>query len=81
MPMDRITDRADARLEPARLAPSAVNSQPWFFTHEGSTIHVWCSKKGSPLNAGVALAHLYVSAEDTFRFSKRENMAELSGYV
>ena len=30
-PMEQIADKADSRLEPARLAPSAVNSQPWFF--------------------------------------------------
>lgn len=45
-PMEQITDRADPRLEAARLAPSAVNSQPWYFTHEGDTLHVHCSKKG-----------------------------------
>ena len=43
-PMEQIADIADPRLEPARLAPSAVNSQPWFFAHEGDTIHVWCSR-------------------------------------
>lgn len=51
--MEQITDRPDAKLEPARLAPSAVNSQPWFFAHEGDTIHVWCSKKGRRLDADV----------------------------
>ena len=29
-PMEQITDKPDPRLEPARLAPSAVNNQPWF---------------------------------------------------
>ena len=33
-PMEQITDKSDPSLEPARLAPSAVNSQPWFFAHE-----------------------------------------------
>ena len=80
-PMDQITDKPDPRLEPARLAPSAVNSQPWFFAHEGDTIHVWCSKKGSRLDAGIALAHLYVSNEDTFRFFKADQAADLPGYA
>ena len=79
--MEQITDRPDAKLEPARLAPSAVNSQPWFFTHEGDTIHVWCSKKGSRLDAGIALAHLYVSNEDTFRFFHADHIADLPGYT
>ena len=75
-----ITDKADPRLEPARLAPSAVNSQPWYFTHEGDTIHVWCSKKGSPLDAGIALAHLYVANEETFRFFRAEAPTPVAGY-
>jgi len=80
-PMEQITDKADPRLEPARLAPSAVNSQPWFFTHEGDTIHVHCSKKGSPLDAGIALAHLYAANEETFRFFKTDYIAGLPGYT
>jgi len=80
-PMEQITDKADSRLEPARLAPSAVNSQPWFFAHEGDTIHVWCSKKGSRLDAGITLAHLYVSNEDTFRFFHADHIADLPGYT
>ena len=75
--MEQITDKADPRLEPARLAPSAVNSQPWYFAHEGDTIHVWCSRKGSPLDVGIALAHLFVSNEDTFRFFKTDNVTDL----
>ena len=79
-PMEQITDKPDARLEPARLAPSAVNSQPWFFVHEGENIHVWCSKKGSRLDAGIALAHLYVANKETFKFFKADHIAELPGY-
>ena len=79
-PMEQITDKPDPRLEPARLAPSAVNSQPWYFTHEGDTIHVCCSKKGSRLDAGIALAHLYVANADTFRFFKADQTADLPGY-
>ena len=79
--MEQITDSPNPRLEPARLAPSAVNSQPWFFAHEGETIHVWCSKKGSRLDAGIALTHLYVSSADTFRFFKADQTADLPGYA
>ena len=78
--MEQITDLADPRLEAARLAPSAVNSQPWFFAHEGETIHVWCSQKGSRLDAGIALAHLYVSNEGTFRFFRADHVTDLPGY-
>jgi len=79
--MEQITDKPDPRLEPARLAPSAVNSQPWFFAHEGETIHVWCSKKGSRLDAGIALAHLYVANEESFHFFKAKQMTDSSGYT
>ena len=78
--MGQITDQPDPSLEPARLAPSAVNSQPWYFTHEGDIIHVHCSRKGSKLDAGIALAHLYVSNTETFRFFKAEHMTSLPGY-
>ena len=80
-PMEQITDKPDPRLEPARLAPSAVNSQPWYFTHEGEAIHVWCSKKGNRLDAGIALAHLCVSNGERFRFFKADQPADLPGYT
>ena len=79
--MEQITDKPDPRLEPARLAPSAVNSQPWFFAHEGDIIHVYCSKKDSRLDTGIALAHLYVSNGDAFRFFKAEYITDLPGYT
>ena len=79
--MKKITDREDPRLEPARLAPSAVNSQPWFFTHEGDAIHVHCIRKGYRLDTGIAMAHLYVANIEHFRFFKAENVAEISGYA
>ena len=75
----QISDIHDPRLEPARLAPSAANSQPWQFTHEGNTIHVHCSRFGSRLDAGIALAHQYVANEETFRFFRTENAAAVPG--
>ena len=79
-PMEKITDRLDPRLEPARLAPSAVNSQPWYFTHDGDTIHIYCNKKGTRMDAGIALAHLFVANEETFRFFKADHVTDLPGY-
>ena len=79
--MEQITDKPDLRLETARLAPSAVNSQPWYFIHENDRIHVYCSKKGSRLDIGIALAHLYVSNEESFQFFRSENAFELTGYT
>jgi hypothetical protein len=79
-PMARITDVPDPKLEPARLAPSAVNSQPWFFVHDDKIVHVYCAKHGSLLDIGIALAHLYVSEPGGFRFFPAEKTPQLSGY-
>ncbi len=82
-PLSAISDREDSRLEPARFAPSSINSQPWHFTHDGETIHVFCEKHGllhmkftgelNRMDIGIALAHLYVSNPDTFRFFRDPN--------
>ena len=77
--MDQIADCPDPKLEPARFAPSAVNSQPWYFVHEGDAIHVYCASKGSMLDIGIALSHLYVTYEDTFRFFRTEGIRDLNG--
>lgn len=86
-----IADKEDKRLEPARLAPSSVNSQPWYFTHEGDTIHTYCALQGflkakmlgsmNQIDMGIALAHMYVSNEDSFRFFKEAGVKEIKGYA
>ena len=84
-----IADTADERLEPARLAPSSVNSQPWYFTHEGGRINVYCVRKGiikmltdmNRIDMGIALAHIYVCNPDTFAFERARNQKEIKGYA
>ena len=81
----QISDREDPRLEPARLAPSSVNSQPWYFSHTEDTIHVYCTRKGmrnylNRIDMGIVLAHLYVANADTFRFFQAENVPTVQGY-
>lgn len=81
---EQIADRADEKLEPARLAPSAVNSQPWYFTHAGDMIHAYRSHNSrlgymNRIDMGIALAHLYVANEETFRFFREENPPAVSG--
>jgi len=78
--MEQIADHPDPKLEPARVAPSAVNRQPWYFTHDGDVIHVYCATKGSRLDVGIALAHLYVTNEDDFSFFHAEHPIAVSGY-
>lgn len=88
--LKEIADREDDRLEPARLAPSSVNSQPWYFAHEGDIIHAYCilsglikRKKPSYMNLidmGIALAHLYLCHQDTFCFSQAKQVPTVKGY-
>lgn len=89
-PLREISDREDSRLEPARLAPSSVNSQPWYFVHEGDTVRAYCIRAGllkkktphamNRVDMGIALAHLYVANPETFRFFREENIPELKNY-
>lgn len=74
-PLSEITnvEGADEMLEPARLAPSAVNLQNWYFTGNKQAIHAYSTKPnflrniigGSyyHVNMGIALCHLQLAAE------------------
>ena len=89
--MADVTDVPDDRLEAARLAPSATNSQPWAFLHEGDTIHVYREKlsliktrthgRMNLIDMGIMLAHLFVSHPETFRFERREVHPEKTAYL
>jgi nitroreductase len=73
-PLEEITNikGADELLEPVRLAPSAMNSQKWFFAGDASTIHVYRAKsnfitafmfeKMSKISMGIAICHLWIAA-------------------
>lgn len=85
-----ISDKQDEKLEPARLAPSSVNSQPWYFLHEGDNIQVYCVRQGifkiqkpsdiNRIDIGIALAHMYITNADRFRFFKEDKVKEIKGY-
>jgi nitroreductase len=74
-PLGEITDikGADELLEPARLAPSAVNRQQWFFTGNASTIHAYRAKSSlltafmfermSKISMGIAICHVWIAAK------------------
>jgi nitroreductase len=73
-PLSEITDieGANELLEPARLAPSAINLQNWYFTGNKNAIHAYSAKSGFfrnivggsyyPVNMGIALCHLQLAA-------------------
>ena len=89
--LSQISDVEDERLIPAQLAPSAINSQPWYFKHCDEGFDVYqvkqnilkrqILKKWNPIDVGIALAHLYVENEKTFRFEVRTNFEKLKGYT
>ena len=64
---------AEELLEPVRLAPSASNSQPWFFTGNMEEIHISREKPSflkaplyermNQIDIGIALCHLWLSLE------------------
>ena len=74
-PLSQITniEGADELLEPARLAPSAINLQNWYFTGDKNAVHAYSAKSGFlrtvvggsyyPVNMGIALCHLQLAAE------------------
>ena len=70
-PLSEIAKSADERLEAVRLAPSATNSQPWYFVCEGERIFVYRKKLGvlkaamsatmNRIEMGIALCHLWLA--------------------
>lgn len=89
--LDEISDKRDERLVPAQLAPSASNTQTWYFTHNEDGSYDLYRKKGrmlrnkiygkwNQIDIGIALAHLYVANADTFKFYRKDNPKELKGH-
>lgn len=74
-PMKEISEGKDSRIEAARLAPSGLNGQPWYFIAKNGAIFVYRQKKinGLPgmmykltdLDVGIALCHLAVATEES----------------
>lgn len=81
-PLSEIARGTDSRLEAARLAPSGMNGQPWYYIADGGKIHVYYkpSLGGllgkmynlTDLDVGISLCHLAVAGEHegkSFRFT------------
>jgi len=76
-----ISEGDDERLEAARLAPSGVNAQNWYFIAENGKIHCY-RKKANPIlgfiydklaciDLGIAICHIAEESE-SFSFTKEE---------
>ena len=88
--LNEISDSFNSQLEVARLAPSSVNSQPWYFLKEDGYYNIYCEKlnfikrkilgKLNKIDIGIALAHLYVANRKSFEFFKIDNPTKLNDY-
>jgi len=62
-----LTDHFDI-LEAARVAPSGINNQSWYFSGSDGTIHAYAARSAvtdsmNRINVGIALAHIWLAAE------------------
>ena len=90
-PLSKISDLEDEKLEVARLAPSSVNSQPWYFVHEKDIIHLYLKKHSllsklalsemNHIDVGIALAHIYVSNINSFEAFNNDNKLKGMKYI
>ena len=88
--LSNISSGSDERIESARLAPSAINNQNWFFAANNGNIDVFCKKsvmamfaKTNRIDIGIALCHLFVATEHfgkDFVFAN-ETGKEKKGYI
>lgn len=87
-----ISDERDSRLIPAQYAPSAANTQTWYFTHnDDGSYNLYRNVSRFRLNRkmdmwnridmGIALAHIYVANPDTFEFNLNMPHEELKNKV
>jgi hypothetical protein len=79
-PLVKISDVKDNDdlLGPARLAPSGMNNQPWFFSGGNGAIHVSSAKsmivdRMNRISAGIALCHMWLSATHSGKTVSFEN--------
>jgi len=89
-PLSTISEGSDPRIEAARLAPSGMNRQSWYFIAENGKIHCYL-KKPNPLvglmlgkmgliDLGIAICHI-AQESDNFSFVKEAGAPERQGYI
>lgn len=88
--LSEISDGNDKRLEYARLAPSGLNAQDWYFSASNGQIHCYRKKpkfilkaiksKLNPIDMGIALAHIYETS-DTFTFGTDRFAPAIDGFI
>jgi len=89
-PLSEISEGSDDRLEAARLAPSGVNAQNWYFIAVDGNIHCYC-KKNNPImglmfnklgaiDIGIAICHI-AKESDNFSYTKLVDAPAKKGYT
>jgi len=85
-PIAEISEGTDGRIEAARLAPSGMNAQGWFFVARNSQIHCYRKKPLLPIgkmdriDIGIAICH--IASECTrFNFLNELHAPFRNGYV
>jgi len=88
--LSEISEGTDDRLEAARLAPSGMNAQNWYFIADNGKIHCYRKKPKSLvglmsgklgcIDMGIALCHIMKESEG-FNFSNEQNTSERKGYI
>ena len=89
-PLSQISEGDDERLEAARLAPSGVNAQNWFFIAEDGKIHCYRKKPSGlmrlffnqlgRIDMGIALCHISEESE-SFSFTKETDPPVRKGCI
>jgi len=89
-PLSKISEGNNEHIKAARLAPSGLNAQNWFFIAENGKIHCYRKKlnvvtgllmnKLSSIDIGIAICHIYKEI-DNFKFSKDNKSPEKKGYI
>ena len=89
-PLTDISEGTDKRLDSARLAPSAVNAQNWYFIADNGKIHCYRKKSNSLLgfiynklhtiDMGIALCHI-AQENNNFSFIKESDVPACRGHI
>ena len=89
-PLSAISEGNDPRLEAARLAPSGVNMQNWYFIADSGKIHCYLKKpnplvglmlgKMNQIDLGIAICHIAQESEN-FSFAKMDSAPIRKGLI
>lgn len=93
-PIEEITNSPDdICIKAVHLAPSGMNTQPWYFEKEGGKVLVYKQKLKPPISLfykhtdvdmGIGLCHYALACNETgkpFNFTNNNNLPEKKGYI